>query len=75
MRFSDNTIRENVVTYEGCTGPMKDISKIDLILSSYWLKYEIFWNEELWESKHIVYSMLHACFVLDYYYKKTRKVT
>ena len=35
--FSNNTTRENGGTYEGCTNPMKIISKIHFNFSSDWL--------------------------------------
>ena len=52
--FYDNVIGVNGVTYKRCTAPMKFASKINVNVSSYWLKDGIFWNEELLDSKNVM---------------------
>ena len=43
----NNTIRVNSGAYEGCTSPIKYISKINFNSSFDWLKDKNFWNEAL----------------------------
>ena len=43
--FFHKTVRVNKGTYEGCTAPMKDVSKFDLNSSYDWLQDESIQNE------------------------------
>ena len=66
--FSDDTMWVNGGDYQGCRAPMKDVSEINFNLSSYWLKGEIFHNEELWEIKHVLDTAWCTCHILDSHY-------
>ena len=48
---------------------MKDVSKINFNVSYDYLKYKIFWNEELWYIKHVMDTTQHTRFILDAHYK------
>ena len=48
---------------------MKDVEKINFNLSSDWIKYYIFHNEELWERKHIMNAKLRIHFIQGGHYK------
>ena len=52
--FSYNTIRLNGGTHKGCTAPMKDVSKINVNVSSDCIKDESFQKKELWEIKNVL---------------------
>ena len=70
LHFCNNKIRVNGGTYKGCTAPMKDFSRINFDMSSDWLKYKIFWNEELWERKHFLEAIRRTCRILDSHCEK-----
>ena len=46
--FPKYTIRGNIVSYEGCTDPIKYVNKIDVKITTEKLYDKRFHNEELW---------------------------
>ena len=71
--FSDNIIRGNGGTCEGCTAPMKEFTNM---MSSAQSHDKTFHNKELWESEHVLDATQNTCHILDGHYKKSdlRKV-
>ena len=51
---------------------MKDVTNINFDASSKRITDEIFWNKELWDSKHVMYAMRLTDHILDAQYEKSK---
>ena len=65
--LSDNTIRGNGGTHEGCTAPMKAVTNS---MSSPQYHNGTLWKKELWESEHVLYATRCTRHILDNHYEK-----